>query len=964
MGRALHAEVDLLDQQALPLPYNTILELICRCSKAKDLVASKRLYFILAKNKLDGITILGNHLIRMFTSCGSLNDADRVFYRVVNPDAYTWNAVISAHATHGQFDHAFDLYKRMHKTRIQPNVVTFLCIIKACTSSGALQIGRLVHDHAIKSGYKGVLMVENTLIDMYVKCGSLDEAERVFYGLTNRDVVTWAVMATGYVQHELGMRALDLFGEMLQMAVEPSKIIFFSALKACLIIASLVHGRQIYIGIVRSGLDSDLQVGSVLIELYATCGSLQEAHNVFERLPNRDVVIWCSLIAGYAERGYNMQVLELYEDMQKAAVEPDRVTYIYVLKACGDMSALDYGLMIHHILVKCSLESESNISNSLIDMLAKCGDFKGASSVLNMLLYPDEVSWAAIITGYVHHGHHDLALQLYEDMQKRHVMPDKPVFNLVLKACGNVGDNKHGNLIHKALIERGLESDVMIAKTLIDMYGKCTSLEEATYVFDHTAGKDVDMWDALITAYSNHDEHSCKALELFEKLQKQGLKPTKGMILCILKVCGGLRAVKEGKCLHDKLIKTELESDGIIENTIIDMYTKCGLLKEACCVFSRLAKPNQVSWGAMIAGYVGHRKSFAALKLFQKMQLANIETNSVLSACIFKACGDIGASKQGRIVHDKVIRSGLITNDVLNTLVYMYANCGNLDEAQKMFDSISSKIFAPWAALIAGYTHHGSGIKALDLYQKMLQVNLKQNKAVASCILQACAVTGAFVEGRLVFMQIVEDGLELDAVLGNTVLDMYTKCGSMVEAHHVFAMLLRRDMVSWGVLMAGFVRNNECRQVVGCLMQMEQKGLRPEDFIFTSILAACSHAGLLEEGLKFFTMMIVDYGIVPRRDHYSCISDLLGRAGCFHEALDVLQSMPMPPDMIQWTALLDSCESYGNKSLGTQCFDELLHADPDEASWYVLMLRICASASDSCVEVQSKHLEGMHMNRT
>ncbi|MCO5555422.1 hypothetical protein L7F22_008968 [Adiantum nelumboides] len=212
-------------------------------------------------------------------------------------------------------------------------------------------------------------------------------------------------------------------------------------------------------------------------------------------------------------------------------------------------------------------------------------------------------------------------------------------------------------------------------------------------------------------------------------------------------------------------------------------------------------------------------------------------------------------------------------------------------------------------------------------------------------------------------MQSVEDGLELDAVLGNTLLDMYTKCGSMVEAHHVFAMLLKRDMVSWGVLMAGFVRNNECRQVVGCLMQMEQKGLRPEDFIFTSILAACSHAGLLE-GLKFFTMMIVDYGIVPRRDHYSCISDLLGRAGCFHEALDLLQSMPMPPDMIQWTALLDSCESHGNKSLGTQCFEELLHADPDEASWYILMLRICASASDPRVEVQSKHLEAVHMNRS
>ncbi|KAI5078990.1 hypothetical protein GOP47_0006661 [Adiantum capillus-veneris] len=951
MERALYAAVDRLDRQALPIPYNTILELIQRCSKAKDLVASEKLHFILTKDKLDVITILGNHLIRMFTSCGSLNHADTAFYKVTNPDAYTWNALISAHATLGQFDHAFNLYNSMHKTSIRPNTITFLCIIKACTCNKALQKGRFVHDHVIKTGLMGVLAVENTLIDMYGKCGSLEEAERVFDGLTNRDVVTWTVMANGYVQHELGMRALELFEKMCQRAVQPSRVVFLLVLKACLIITSLVHGRKIHDGIVQSSFDSDVKVGSVLIELYAKCGSLQEAHGVFDRLPNRDVVVWCSLLAGYAEKGYNLQVLELYEDMQKAAVEPDRVTYIYLLKACGGMGALVHGLMIHHILVTGSLESDSAISNSLIDMFGKCGDFKGAFAVFNMLSYPDEVSWGAIITMYVHHGHDDLALQLYDDMLKRHAMPDKPIFFLVSRACGNIGNFEQGSLIHKAFIERGLESDVMVSKTLIDMYGKCTSLEEATYVFDHTLNKNLDLWDALIAAYSSHDEHSCKALELFEKFQQQGYRPTKGIFLCILKVCGGLRAVEEGKRLHDELIRTELELDGLIENTVIDMYSKCGLLQEACCVFKRLAKPSEVSWGAMIAGYVGHGKSFAALKLFQKMQVTDIGANVTVSTCILKACGDVGASMQGRILHDKVIKSGLVTDDALNTLVYMYANCGNMDEAQKMFDSALSKNFTSWSALISGYTQQGSGLKALDLYKKMHQANCKQNKAVALCMLQACSITGAFVEGRLVFMQVVEDGFELDALLGNTLLDMYSKCGSMLEASHVFAMLPKRDMVSWGVLMAGFVRNNECGQVKACFKQMEQEGLRPEDFIFTSILAACSHAGFLKEGLRFFTMMIVDYGISPRRDHYSCISDLLGRAGCFHDALDVLLSMPMAPDIILWTALLDSCENHGNKRFGSQCFEELLHADPNDASWYVLMLRIWASASDSCVEV-------------
>lgn len=943
MERALHA-AGLLEQQGVPIPHNMVLDLIQRCSKAKDVVAGKHLHSLLAKNGLDAVAILGNHLIRMFTSCNSLNYANEAFHKVAKPDAYTWNAIISAHAKLGRFEDAFNLYHLMQNTNIKPNTVTFLCILNACAGARALQQGRLIHDHITRSEIRGALTVENTLLDMYAKSGSLEEAERVFNRLTNRDVVTYGVMLTGYVQHEQSLPALELFEKICKTDVQPSKVVYMSVLKVCTIITSSVHGRQIHDNLVRNSLNLDGQVGSMLIEMYAKCGSLQEAHQVFHSLPNRDVVIWCSLIAGYSEKGYDLQVLELFEDMQKVPLQPDRVTFVYILKACGSLRAFEHGSLIHNMIIKSFLDSDKVVTNSLIDMYAKWGDLKGASAIFNILAFPDAVSCGAMIAGYVHHGNDHLALQFYENMQQEDTKPDKPIFLLMLKVCGNLGEVPKGNLIHHILVDVGLQFDVVVANALIDMYGKFMGVEEATCVFDNISNKNIGSWDALIAAYCSNDECNLKALELFEKIQQQGLKPSKGMFLCILKVCGGLKAVRKGKALHDELIRSELQFDKVMENTIIDMYSKCGFLKEARNVFSRMLEPNEVSWGAIIAGYVGYGKNFHALKLFEKMQLRGMQANAVVFSCILKACGNIGAIQHGRIIHDKVIRNELISNDVWNSLVDLYAKCGSMDEAQKVFDSILSKNLPSWGALITGYAQHSNGLKALDLYRMMHQERVKPNKTILLLILQACGTTGALVEGHLVYMQILEDGFQVHGHLGNTLIDMYAKCGSMQEAFYVFSMLPVRDMVSWGVIMAGFVRKSECRQVEWCFESMKQQGLKPGDFIFTSILAACSHAGLLEEGLRYLNVMTVDHALLPSQKHYSCISDLLGRAGRFCEAVDLFQSMPMPPDIILWTSLLDSCKNHGNKRFGTHCFEELCHSDPEDASWYVLMLNICANA--------------------
>ncbi|KAI5054129.1 hypothetical protein GOP47_0030979 [Adiantum capillus-veneris] len=260
----------------------------------------------------------------------------------------------------------------------------------------------------------------------------------------------------------------------------------------------------------------------------------------------------------------------------------------------------------------------------------------------------------------------------------------------------------------------------------------------------------------------------------------------------------------------------------------------------------------------------------------------------------------------------------------------------------------------------------------------MLREDISPDKVLFSSVLQGCASVRYLNSGRLLHDQIIQDGFESHMIVGNTLIDLYVKCGSIEEARTVFDRLTIRDIVSWGTMIAGYVQHNydlaaielfqssqergiELNKVVllgllkacgsiravnqgqmvqKCLEAMQQHGMRPDDVTFTNILTACSHCGLLEEGRWFFRCMIEDYGIMPSVEHYNCVVELLSRNGCLYAAKDLLRSIPLSPDLIIWVSLLTGCKEYGNRDIGTDCFDQSLEMDPDDASGYMLMARL------------------------
>lgn len=232
----------------------------------------------------------------------------------------------------------------------------------------------------------------------------------------------------------------------------------------------------------------------------------------------------------------------------------------------------------------------------------------------------------------------------------------------------------------------------------------------------------------------------------------------------------------------------------------------------------------------------------------------------------------------------------------------------------------------------------------LNFFQTMLRDGINPDKITFLSILKACSSIAALGHGKMIHEQIIIVGLESDVVIGSILIDVYAKCGNLKEAYKVFDKLPHQDVVSWGAIIAGHAQHGNYRLATKCFEEMQREGLKPHGMIYTSILSACSHAGHVNEGYGYITSMIEDHGIMPSVEHFNCIVDLLGRAGQLKEAVRVLQTMPVPPDVVGWTALLTACRAYGNMEIGRQCFDQIMHLDPDVSFGYALISNLYADA--------------------
>ncbi len=279
-----------------------------------------------------------------------------------------------------------------------------------------------------------------------------------------------------------------------------------------------------------------------------------------------------------------------------------------------------------------------------------------------------------------------------------------------------------------------------------------------------------------------------------------------------------------------------------------------------------------------------------------------------------------------------------------NSLVDMYVKCGSMEDAWRLFNKMPIRTVVAWSALILGHVKCGQGEKALELFRQMQLEGLEPDPVTFVRVLNACASVAALEEGRCVEEQIIQSCCEYDVFVGYSLVDMYAKCGSIDDAFRVFNELPTRDIVSWNAMLGGYAMHGHAKEAIGRVQQMCEDGLEIDNVTFVSLLSACSHAGLVDEGLHYLESMSIVYSIPAKLEHYSCTVDLLGRAGHLDDAQDLIKMMPYEPSGSVWKALLGACRIHGNVEMGECIAKKVLELDPGNSAGYVPLANIYAAA--------------------
>lgn len=635
--------------------------------------------------------------------------------------------------------------------------------------------------------------------------------------------------------------------------------------------------------------------------------------------------------------------------------------FIGILQKCRKEKVLAHAKRVHVHIQGSGLDAHEALGNFLVPTLVECGDMATAEQVFRRMLHQNEFSWTSFVQGYIDCGEFQHAFDLLLKMQENHVQPSAFTFQALVKACASLDLLERGQELHTEVVKDGFEVDPFVGSTLLNMYARCGLLAEALDLFNEMPVIDAITWTTLISGYAEQG-FGKEALDCFDTMQANGIPADAGTFVCSLKGCAILRAICKGLEIHAEIVKEGLESNLRVGSTLVDMYVKCGSLVEASEVLEGLPSRDAIAWTALISGYAEHGLAKEALEYLAMMQIEGISPDAGVLLCSLKACSIMRAIDKGKELHCTIVKLAFEKDPVIGTgLVDMYSKTGAHTEAREVFNHLPVRGIGSWTALATGYVEYGFGDEALINFEQMQLEGVSHDDLTFSCSLKACVSIGAIDKGREMHSEIVKAGFETDPFIGSTLVDMYSKHGSLTEAQDIFDELPLRNVVTWSSLIAGYARRGEIENVFFLFEEMMEEGIRPEGINFLSVLGVCSHAGLVGRGQRYFESMSKDCRIIPSIEHLNIMVDLLGRAGLLEEAVAMVENMFFEPTLVTWSTLLGACRMWGNVGVGRHVFECTQYGGYQDSELFSLMSNIYL---DSHMLEDAMFIEALRLNVT
>ncbi|KAJ4891624.1 Pentatricopeptide repeat-containing protein [Raphanus sativus] len=519
--------------------------------------------------------------------------------------------------------------------------------------------------------------------------------------------------------------------------------------------------------------------------------------------------------------------------------------------------------------------------------------------------------------------------------------PEEPRRNLVsdfllrLKRCVSV--NQLREIQAQMLLNSVDKPNFLIPKAV-----ELGDFTHASLLFSATERPNHYSFNFMIRGLTNTWRDHGGALSLYRRMKFSGLRPDNFTYNFVFVACGNIHEIRVGRSVHSSLFKVGLERDEHVNHSLIIMYAKCGYVEYARKVFDEITDKDTVSWNSMIVGYSLAGEMEEVVGLFRRMEEEEgVEPDERTLVSVLGACAHLGDLKTGRFLEGVAIRKKIGLSSFLGPkLISMYGKCGELDSASRVFNQMVNKDRVAWNAMITVYSQNGRSMEAIKLFREMEDSRVSPDAVTLSTVLSACGSVGALELGRRIESYASETGLQHDIYVATGLVDMYGKCGSIGDALRVFEAMPVKNEATWNAMISTYAHHGHAQEA---LLLFEQMSVPPSDVTFVGVLSACVHAGLVDQGRRYFHEMSSSFGLVPKIEHYTNVIDLLSRAGMLKEAWEFMEKFPGKPDEIMLGAVLGACQKRKDVVVGEKAMKMLMGMEESKnAGNYVISSKVYA----------------------
>ncbi|KAI3450915.1 hypothetical protein Pfo_007580 [Paulownia fortunei] len=472
-----------------------------------------------------------------------------------------------------------------------------------------------------------------------------------------------------------------------------------------------------------------------------------------------------------------------------------------------------------------------------------------------------------------------------------------------LKRCSSL---KEVESWYGLLLKNNTAQDCFLMNQYITACSNVHRIDSAIFAFAQMDNPNVFVYNAIIGAFLNCFR-PLEGLWYFVVMLRNGVRPSSYTFPAVVKSCRVLSVVGFGECIHGQVLKNGLGLQVHVQTAFVDFYSSLGRVVESRKVFDEMSERDGFAWSTMISAHVRAGDLDSARRVFDEMPEKNTAT--------------------------------------WNIIIHGYVEAGYVESAEELFHRMLKRDVISWTTMINCYCKHKLYREALELFDEMKSTGTRPDDVTMATVISACAHLGALDRGKEMHLHILQTRFNIDVYIGSALIDMYAKCGVLERALVVFFKLQEKNLFCWSSAIDGLAFHGYAEEALAMFDKMEKEKIEPNRVIFVSVLAACTHAGLVEEGKRRFHEMTSRYSILPEIEHYGCMVDLLCRVGLLEEALVLIRSIRMEPNSVIWGALLGGCKLYKNLDIAQVAVDRLMVLEPNNSGYYTLLINMYAEAN-------------------